>query len=718
MRPDTTAGEHHRAAAPSSREAVERGYLLAAIVWQGGWLLADAELRTTAFFGAASWIFVASGASWLALIAIAASRGRIGSTTRTIVSGVDAGLLLIGAFALLVTGTDATQAISMMNLAVGVGALLLPARVAFPVLASSIVLLAVLLAFPASLGLSDSGMPVPILGPLYSACIAAAAGAGRALALASAGRTDAERAALERASVQAVSARALEDRMLAMERRLHESVLNTLTAIAVGGISRGPALSARCRDAAKVISSLSSDGPLPQSSRRDLRFDLGSSIADMQGIVDVRIDRGVSDLDVPDAVYEAIVAAVREALANTARHAGASHVKLIARSRRGGLEITVIDDGVGFDTAEPSSRFGVRRAIIESMRRVGGTASVISAPGDGTTVRVGWAPHADASPVRANALVIPVLAAIGAYVIAAFVLTLGETRYPLVNAAALVVAAVGCLLLLRRDETTGLPTWRVLAVAACVPGMHYLQIVANDGSFSSDWSEWSSVAGIAILFLLIGTGPWWAWIPALASWLIAMGDPLGELLRPGTMILAASVLFARTIRRSAADAARWQVARDAEDAVAAEAAAGTDRIRDRYRVLRDSSAPELLEAIASGVADPADPDTRARCADEERFVRSAMRLDPGADPLHELASELVAAARRYELPLEFDVTESSGLRSEELDPVRVACLQAIAGADASASARFTARAEGESMVVRLVVGGSVVHETSLPRVSA
>ena len=83
---------------------------------------------------------------------------------------------------------------------------------------------------------------------------------------------------------------------------------------------------------------------------------------------------------------------VQEALANVARHAGASTVSVQARAADGGLVLEIEDDGRGFDPLAPrpgvaAGHLGLA-AIDERARLAGGTLAVTSAPGRGTTVRV------------------------------------------------------------------------------------------------------------------------------------------------------------------------------------------------------------------------------------------------------------------------------------------------------------------------------------------
>jgi signal transduction histidine kinase len=80
----------------------------------------------------------------------------------------------------------------------------------------------------------------------------------------------------------------------------------------------------------------------------------------------------------------------QEALQNALRHADATHVTVILEAGDGRLLLEVADDGVGFDpdaAAVRSRRLGLT-SMEERAQRLGGTLSIRSAPGSGTTVRL------------------------------------------------------------------------------------------------------------------------------------------------------------------------------------------------------------------------------------------------------------------------------------------------------------------------------------------
>jgi signal transduction histidine kinase len=69
-----------------------------------------------------------------------------------------------------------------------------------------------------------------------------------------------------------------------------------------------------------------------------------------------------------------------EALANVAKHASASAVRMSVTSRAGAITVEVTDDGAG--GADPEGR-GIQ-GLADRVQTLGGTLTVASAPGQGT----------------------------------------------------------------------------------------------------------------------------------------------------------------------------------------------------------------------------------------------------------------------------------------------------------------------------------------------
>ncbi len=93
-------------------------------------------------------------------------------------------------------------------------------------------------------------------------------------------------------------------------------------------------------------------------------------------------------IDQPRSVEEAVVRIVGEALANVARHAGATRVDVTLSFVDDVLAVDIRDDGAGFDPAAPvrsAGGFGIP-AMRERVGEVGGELVVESSPGAGTAV--------------------------------------------------------------------------------------------------------------------------------------------------------------------------------------------------------------------------------------------------------------------------------------------------------------------------------------------
>lgn len=172
---------------------------------------------------------------------------------------------------------------------------------------------------------------------------------------------------------------------------LHDSVLQTLALIQRG--SDDPAMVNRlARTQERELRSwlYGGGGRTADGTDRQARLEgrvqaVAEDVEDLHGVaIDVVV---VGDRDL-DERGEALVAALREAMVNAVRHAGAP-VMVFVESLPDGVEAFVRDRGPGFDPASvPGDRHGVRESIIGRMSRYGGTAVVRSTPGEGTEVRL------------------------------------------------------------------------------------------------------------------------------------------------------------------------------------------------------------------------------------------------------------------------------------------------------------------------------------------
>ncbi|MCD5349919.1 ATP-binding protein [Kineosporia mesophila] len=167
---------------------------------------------------------------------------------------------------------------------------------------------------------------------------------------------------------------------------LHDSVLQTLALI-----------QRRSADAPEVAR-------LARAQERDLRGWLYGRGDDDPTMISARVAALTAEAeDVHGAVIEVVtvgdrpvderamslLSALREAVANAARHAGGESIRVYVECMPDGIEAFVRDRGPGFDLAAvPEDRLGVRESIIGRMERHGGSARVRSTEGEGTEIRL------------------------------------------------------------------------------------------------------------------------------------------------------------------------------------------------------------------------------------------------------------------------------------------------------------------------------------------
>ena len=202
--------------------------------------------------------------------------------------------------------------------------------------------------------------------------------------------TVAERTA---AHIEAATRAALRADERDQHRRLHDTVLATITMIGAGAISRpSPAVHARIGADLAVLAQLSAapTGSPPQPARLDLML-RAVDRTPLPGLPPLDVLLDAPPIELPRPVVAGIAAGVAEALTNVARHAGTDVVRVDARRDGAGVIVEVVDAGRGFDVdAALAHRRGVRDSIVNRLREVGGDAEVIARPGAGTRVILRW----------------------------------------------------------------------------------------------------------------------------------------------------------------------------------------------------------------------------------------------------------------------------------------------------------------------------------------
>ncbi len=211
----------------------------------------------------------------------------------------------------------------------------------------------------------------------------------------------AQAAALARYS-HAVRQHATEVERVQVDSIVHDSVLTTLISAARAYSPEAMALSATMASNAmghlKAAATVSPDDEsligVEQVAER-----IFNAATTLSAPFDTRV-MGVGAGTVSVHVAEALYSAAVQAMVNSLQHAGSGETTSrwlrITGVDADGLDIEVGDTGVGFDVEAVSvERLGLRVSIVERVSSAGGTASIVSRPGEGTAVSIRW-PDPDA----------------------------------------------------------------------------------------------------------------------------------------------------------------------------------------------------------------------------------------------------------------------------------------------------------------------------------
>jgi signal transduction histidine kinase len=113
---------------------------------------------------------------------------------------------------------------------------------------------------------------------------------------------------------------------------------------------------------------------------------------------DLQVEGNLASLS--DSQKIVLFRVVQEALSNVRKHSEAETVSIVLRSRRTFVDLTITDDGCGFDPRRlETNRLGLA-GISERVRLLGGAVEIETTPGGGTTVRATlpqWKPSTPAA---------------------------------------------------------------------------------------------------------------------------------------------------------------------------------------------------------------------------------------------------------------------------------------------------------------------------------
>jgi signal transduction histidine kinase len=201
----------------------------------------------------------------------------------------------------------------------------------------------------------------------------------------------------EQATEQATRREAAVAERERIARSMHDTVLQVLALVS----SRGRALGGEAAELGRLAAEQERElRVLVLGSAGDTESGDGGGLTDVRGAAELLADARVTvacpatPVLLPGAAALALSSAAAAAVDNVRRHAGAqASCWVLLEYDRDAVTLTVRDDGHGFaagrlDQAVADGRLGVSHSIVGRMRRIGGTATLTSAPGQGTEVQL------------------------------------------------------------------------------------------------------------------------------------------------------------------------------------------------------------------------------------------------------------------------------------------------------------------------------------------
>jgi signal transduction histidine kinase len=169
---------------------------------------------------------------------------------------------------------------------------------------------------------------------------------------------------------------------------LHDSVLQTLAMIQRASDADDMVALARSQER-ELRAWLYGRMPVRSNGRRMLSAALDEAAGRVERLHHVRVQTVVVGDRPVDERLQAVIDAAAEAMTNAARHSGAGTVSVYAEAGRESVNLHVRDEGRGFVLSQAvDGRRGISESITGRMQRHGGSATVTSAPNEGTEVHL------------------------------------------------------------------------------------------------------------------------------------------------------------------------------------------------------------------------------------------------------------------------------------------------------------------------------------------
>lgn len=459
-------------------------------------------------------------------------------------------------------------------------------------------------------------------------------------------------------------------------RVMHDTVINTLGAIANGGSSvrHQELVAERCRRDYEVVQGLLDGRPRTGRDLAELLTPIEGLKVRLQGSAARELEE-LQDQLAPE-VLDAVVSAAAEALRNVAKHSGVATANLRVERLPEMLMIEIVDMGSGIS---PDDRWGtgLRDSVVARIDAVGGTAVVDSSPGQGTRVRIGVplvgrtlgpdvAVSLDPQVVaQASGEISRALVRRGGWLMSVGVVAVGLLIEPSnrpgqltwTYAMLLLTAIVTALAWFGSRGRPDLPGWAEVLLVLALPVGFVLAFAGVDFG-RTDVMYFQAIGIVPMLMILLSLGHrrsalLGGGLVAATAIAFAVGLGLQSAGYAAVVVVAALpalglgigwALFVQLADRVVAEAetVRRQVLAAALDAEAQrEIAVG----RRRWGTAGLERSAALLRGIADGDLDVEAPEVQRACAAEEEYLRQLLLISPAAYRVSVWFAQALARAR-------------------------------------------------------------------------
>ena len=575
------------------------------------------------------------------------------------------------------------------------------------------------------------GFDLPVTITVTQASIILALRFGLPPLLALAHRTDHEEQlsaeAIERAEVaQRTSLQVAEE-----ARVLHDTAINTLGAIANGGVSiaNTEQVQRQCRKDLAVLTELQSARSEPQPSAQLL-------VEALQGSWTPIRRAGATDEDLVDAVADVdaravagFAGAVRESLTNASKHSGAPLIDVLAAVDQTSLTIEVSDRGVGFDPSVVHTR-GLARSVQERAEELGFTVHIASTPGRGTRVVLSL-PLNDGveratDPIDSSARVERTIRGLlqrgallwaGGVTAVSVILTATNSANHTLSAVVMIAIMVGVTVLARVAVPDRRGRW-VIAILVLAPSAIFFCTAVTTGFGSVNALHWQALAPTAPFVLLIARRVGRSsTVTATVLWI---GTALGIMVLGLPATLDAYVIVAVALAVGLGFGVVWDRFQYAVAQLCSDSAASSQRVfwadleakaaqaaqRTYLRWIDTGLDPtiQLMRELVDGTRDAQAHATRVACGHEERYLRQVIQVGPDLMHLGQSVFPTMRLAhdRGIDLTLRLgDQDAADRIAANEIANEITAVIKASTPADRIVASLFPVREGLQLTLVRL-----------------